>query len=69
MTYQKPTCGRCLLQRLDTTHGLRGDGPTPVAKVKVRSRLAPRPQIVDLSGVPKHTNHEAGSGRPSPRRS
>ena len=52
------------LQRLDTTHGLRGDGPTPVAKVKVRSRLAPRPQIVDLSAEAEARQPRSGIGPP-----
>src|SRR5438067_2355302 len=44
----KPTCPRGLLQRLDTVHGLDGDGPEPVPRVK-GSRASPRPNV-ELSG-------------------
>jgi hypothetical protein len=55
---------RRLLQRLDTSHGLGGDGPEPVAKL---NEVAAEAGLnVDLSAsVQDAGNHEAGSGRPA----
>src|SRR5262245_65984648 len=63
MNSREPTCPRRLLQHLDTSHGLDGDGPEPVANV--RGIAAEAGPSVDLSGSALGTpNHEAGSGRP-----
>jgi hypothetical protein len=49
---------------LDTSHGLGGDGPEPVAKL---NEVAAEAGLnVDLSAsVQDAGNHEAGSGRPA----
>src|SRR6185312_14447295 len=67
LTHAKPGCRPGQLHWLDTTHGLRSGGPHLSPSI-TRSRVAPVAAWI-FQVLLKHTNHEAGSGRPSPRRS
>jgi len=64
---QSRTAGCRHLQQLDTSHGLRSDGPH-LSPSRMRSRVAPVAAWI-FQPAPMPGNHEAGSGRPSPRRS
>ena len=65
MSSRKNLWRRRPLQHLDTSHGLRSDGPHLSPSI-TRSRVAPV-RSVDLSADALGAgNHEAGSGRPSP---
>src|SRR5262245_57457507 len=63
-----PNCGRRLLQRLDTSYGLRGDGPEPVANWYKGSRVCARSQTWKFQGEASLPTTMRDQGGPSPRR-